>query len=215
MQPTAGAAIHWPSHPSRSPNWNNAYPQRNVSDRGQVFFETADALLPRDANGRRDVYEYMSGQLHLISTGTDEASSHFLDATPDGNNIFLSTAQRLLPSDTDDVYDYYDARAGGGFAEPPPPPPPCGAGSCRDGGSVESIADSPSTSSFAGPGNVRPHRSCRAFSHRARELRRRAQQISNHHAPHPPRAERLAKRARYLDLRAKRCRHTKGRRPAA
>jgi hypothetical protein len=160
--PTAGAAIHWPSNPGNNNNWDNAYPQRNVSDRGQVFFETADALLPGDGNGRRDVYEYDAGQLHLLSTGTSEASSHFLDATPDGSNVFISTAQRLLLRDVDDVYDYYDVRVDGGFAEPPSAALPCGAGSCRGEAPPQPPAMAPGSGSFSGPGNVRRHRSCRA-----------------------------------------------------
>jgi hypothetical protein len=171
-RPTAGAAIHWPATPGRNGNWDNAYPQRNVSDDGHVFFETADALLAGDVNGRRDVYEYANGTQHLISTGTDAVSSHFLDATPDGDDVFFSTAQRLLPRDTDSVYDYYDARIGGGFAEPPSPPSPCGAGACRGAGSTETAVPAPGTSSFAGRGNVRRHRKCHAAHRRARHRHR-------------------------------------------
>jgi hypothetical protein len=207
-QPAAGAAIHWPSPPGRNNNWDNAYTQRNVSDRGQVFFETADALLPRDGNGRRDVYEYVDGQIHLLSTGTDEASSHFLDATPDGSDVFFSTAQRLLPRDMDEAYDYYDARIEGGFVEPSSPSPSCDGGSCHGGGSAETITDSPGTNTFAGSGNVHPHRRCRVFTSRARELNRQAQRLRSRSQQ---RAEQLAKRARDFALRAKHCRRTKGR----
>ena len=44
---------------------------RYVSDSGQVFFDTPDALLPTDTDGAKDVYEYEAGQLSLISSGTD------------------------------------------------------------------------------------------------------------------------------------------------
>lgn len=161
-QPTQGAAIHWPANPGKNANWDNTYPQHNVSDNGQVFFETADALQPADHNGRRDVYQYAAGALSLISTGTAEASSHFLDATPDGSDVFFSTAQRLLPRDTDTLYDYYDARVDGGFAEPPAPPAPCGGSSCHAGASVEAAIPAAGSSSFVGPGNRKPrHRRCR------------------------------------------------------
>lgn len=156
--PVAGAAIHWPANPGNNANWSNAYPQRNVSDHGQVFFETADALLPRDVNGVRDVYEFFDGELRLISTGRGGAGFHFLDATPDGSNVFFSTAQALLPRDIDSVPDYYDARSGGGFPEPPPPPPPCSPGSCRDSSSAAGAIPAPGTATFTGPGNQRPRR---------------------------------------------------------
>lgn len=160
---TAGAAIKSPSGPGLNVAWRNIYPQRNVSDQGQVFFETADALLPRDVNGRRDVYEYVDGELHLISTGTGESGSHFLDATPDGSSVFFSTPQRLLPADTDQVYDYYVARAGGGFPEPPAPPPPCEGESCRGAGTSAGAASSPGTAAFEGRGNPRVVRCKKRF----------------------------------------------------
>jgi hypothetical protein len=176
-RPTAGAAIHWPAISGKNANWTNAYPQRNVSDHGQVFFETADALLSSDGNGRRDVYQYRDGTLSLISTGAAEESSHFLDATPDGDDVFFSTAQRLLPRDTDFVYDYYDARVGGGFAEPGPPAPACSAGSCRSGGSADAAVPVPGTAAFSGAGTPRRgrcHARQRRRAQRGRSARRSA-----------------------------------------
>lgn len=221
--PVGGAAIHWPSNPGKNAaSWHNAYPQRNVSDGGQVFFETADGLLPQDVNGRRDVYEFEDGTLHLLSSGVGESGSHFLDATPDGSDVFFSTPQKLLPRDTDAVYDYYDARIGGGFFEPSPPSPPCGAESCRGPGSAEAGAVEPGTNSFVGPGNVRRHRTCRASKHRARKLHHRARVLDSraeqlvgrdhsHMFALRQEAERLTKRAHRLSRRAQRCKHTKGR----
>ena len=165
--PTAGAAIHWPSNPGRNNNWSNAYPQRNVSDYGQVFFETADALLPQDVNGVRDVYEFFNGSLHLLSTGAGASGSRFLDATPDGSDVFIATAQPLLRRDKDLVTDYYDVRVDGGFLEALPPPPDCDAGSaCRETGTAAAGPPQPGTSSFAGPGNARPRKKCRPKHHR-------------------------------------------------
>ena len=192
--PSAGAAIKPPARPSTFTSWNNVYPQRNVSEGGQVFFETADALLPRDVNGRRDVYEYVDGQLHLLSTGSGEGGSHFLDATPDGSSVFLSTAQRLLPRDTDTVYDYYVARVGGGFVQPAQPPPSCEGESCRGAGTGESTA-SPGTSSFAGRGNLRARRNCASLARRrpraepARQAAAPARQAGRAGRQVPPRQE--------------------------
>jgi hypothetical protein len=154
-RPTTGAAIKWPSTPNTG-YWNNAYLPRNVSEDGQVFFETSEALLPGDSNGRQDVYEYENDQLSLLSSGTGEAGSYFLDATPDGADVFFATAQRLVGRDIDGLYDYYDARVGGGFPEPSPPPPPCTGESCRGPAGAAASATPPGTASLVGPGNPRP-----------------------------------------------------------
>jgi hypothetical protein len=218
--PVGGAAIRWPSQPALNNSWRNMYPQRSVSDRGQVFFETVDSLLSRDTNGRDDVYEYQGGQLHLISTGTDEAASHFLDASADGSDVFFGTAERLLPRDIDATYDYYDARAGGGFAEPAPPGPPCGAGSCHGSEYAAPGSIDPGTTRFTGHGNLRHRAACGALAKRARALGRRAaalrrkaatQERKGHSAERMLRhADKLLARADRLRRGAKHCRSTSG-----
>lgn len=167
-RPTAGAAIRWPSAPSKNGSWHVGYLQHNVSDRGQVFFETTEPLLPRDSNGRADVYEYAGGGLDLVSSGTSEAGSHFLDATPDGSNVFFSTRDRLVPRDQDALFDYYDARVDGGFEEAATTMAPCGAGSCRNiGAQVAPELEPGSRSVFGSP--RRPRQRCgHRQRHRAR-----------------------------------------------
>jgi hypothetical protein len=154
--PTAPGIIRYATRASTNAEVRTAYPQRNVSDAGQVFFETSDALLPRDTNGMRDVYEYEGGGLSLLSSGTSEADSYFLDASVDGSNVFFATAQPLLGRDSDDVYDIYDARVGGGFVEPAGPAPACEGDECRGPGAVAPGLSVPSSVTFAGAGNVPP-----------------------------------------------------------
>jgi hypothetical protein len=95
-----------------------------ISNLGQFFFETEEKLVPADENGEghnsTDVYEYSGGegesaQYHLISTGDSGTDSEFIDATPDGSNVFFSTAQPLLNADTRRGYDIFDARVNGGL----------------------------------------------------------------------------------------------------
>ena len=72
---------------------------RAISDDGRrVFFNTADALVPGDANGRSDVYEYdvPTGTVHLISSGRDPSDSYFMDASANGNDVFFLTRQQLV-----------------------------------------------------------------------------------------------------------------------
>jgi hypothetical protein len=122
---------------------------KNVSDKGQVFFQTSRGLVPRDSNGKSDVYEYENGRLHLISKGTGKSSSYFLDASPSGDDTFFVTADRLVGWDTDQNVDVYDARAGGGFPEPPPAPPACEGDACQPPPSVPND-QTPSSASFSG-----------------------------------------------------------------
>jgi hypothetical protein len=210
-----GAAIKSPStRTPRSSVWHNAYPQRNLSDHGQVFFETADSLLPSDVNGRRDVYEYAGGKLNLISTGTAESGSFFLDASPSGEDVFFSTPQRLLRQDEDSLYDYYDARVGGGFPQSRPPAPPCVGEACKGAPSAAPGNAAPGTEAVGG-GNVRGHADCSSYSHRASGLRKQAGQVRRNlsHVGHQSKRGRelqrrergLNQRARHLDKKARSC----------
>ena len=131
----------------------------SLSDSGQVFFSTMEKLVPTDENEVSDVYEYSGGegpsaQLHLISSGKSELPSYFMEATPDGSNIFFVTAQALLRSDTRSDYDLYDARVGGGFAEPLIPP--CEGEGCHSAYPGVPGSSSPGSASFEGKGNVHP-----------------------------------------------------------
>jgi hypothetical protein len=142
---------------------------QNVSTSGQVFFHTTRALVPRDSNGIRDVYEYEDGNLHLLSSGTGASPASFLDATPSGSDVFLTTRDRLVGWDRDGSVDAYDARVGGGFPEPPPPLPPCEGDGCQPP-PIALNDPTPSSATFSGPGNQRPkHHRCkrqRRKSHR-------------------------------------------------
>lgn len=150
----SGAVIDWAAGPDTDDEMKNVYPQRNVSESGQVFFETKEGLLPQATNGQRDVYEYEHGALHLISSGTSSAPSYFLDASPSGNDVFIATAQKLLPRDTDAAYDVYDVRVDGGFPEPVPTPAPCESEACKAGAAASAVFSAPSSTTFAGPGNI-------------------------------------------------------------
>ncbi len=75
--------------------------------------------MPQASNGKEDVYEYepegvgsctySSGCIGLISSGTSNQESAFLDASENGDDVFFMTSAQLVPADTDDAYDIYDA----------------------------------------------------------------------------------------------------------
>lgn len=128
---------------------------QNVSSNGAVFFQTTRGLLKGDSNGKLDVYEYLNGQLHLISRGSGADHSTFLEATPSGSDVFFATRDKLVGWDKDGNVDAYDARVGGGFPEPPPVPNPCEGDACLPAPVVPNDP-TPASSSFNGAGNVTP-----------------------------------------------------------
>ena len=110
------------------------YLPRNLSDGGgRLFFQSSDALVPNDSNGHLNVYEWErvgegscstasasytashEGCTFPISNVAGGSDSHFMDASTNGDNVFIATADQLLPSDTDSREDVYDVSVGGGF----------------------------------------------------------------------------------------------------
>ena len=127
-------------------------PRSLDADGSRLFFTAGGPLVARDTNGKSDVYEYEDGRPYLITTGTSTADSQFLDAGTNGNDVFFTTEQPLVPSDIDGTRDVYDARVDGGFSEAPPPAP-CAGDACRPPLSGVQPEQSPGSFVFSGPGN--------------------------------------------------------------
>ncbi len=148
------------------------YQPHYLSDNGKrVFFNAFDNLVLGDTNGRGDVYQWESpgsggceaasstysasaaGCISLISSGQSADDSEFLDATPDGSDVFFTTDESLLRQDYG-LIDVYDAREGGGFPPPLNPPAACEGEACQ--GPLEAPNDpTPASAAFKGAGNVR------------------------------------------------------------
>jgi len=111
---------------------SNRLPQV-VTDDGHAYFESQAPLLGADRNATSDVYEYFHGRLTLISPGNRDFAATFADISADGSDVFFQTAQGLVSQDTDQSFDVYDARIGGGLASQNPPPPavPCAGDACQ------------------------------------------------------------------------------------
>ena len=134
---------------------------RYLSNNGRLFFDGAGALVAQDqaptrqetVNGKtlnvgvENVYEYepggigscqqASGCVALISSGTSERESAFLDASEGGGGAFFLTAAKLVAQDTEPGYEVY-AAAECGTSETPaclpdklPPPEECTGEGCR------------------------------------------------------------------------------------
>jgi hypothetical protein len=147
-----------------------------ISDDGQrVFFDTPDALVARDTNGKRDVYEYdaTTGRVSLISSGRSNSGSRFVEATPSGNDVFFTTRQQLVGIDTDQATDLYDARVGGGIAaQSPPGTVACGGEACRGIFAGTQGGLSFASALFEGAGNLAPPPAAKAkkASSRSKQL---------------------------------------------
>jgi Tol biopolymer transport system component len=146
-----------------------SYLSRVLSDDGRLFFNSSDALMPQDTNGREDVYEFepqgvggcarAGGCVSLISSGTSPEESAFLDASQSGNDVFFLTQARLVPADVDSSFDVYDAHvcsAASPCVSAPVSPPACTSGdSCKAAPSPQpEIFGAAPSATFSGTGNV-------------------------------------------------------------
>ncbi len=144
-----------PSEATIAPPFYPAGPAGGVlsADGSRVFFQTAAALVPQDNNGKPDVYEWEGGQVALISSGSGKFESRLVDASESGNDVFFETRDQLVPGDTDDFMDVYDARVGGGFPGTPNASPPCEAEACRPPLEAAPAASQIGSRTFVGPAN--------------------------------------------------------------
>ena len=76
-----------------------------------VFFQSADALVAGDTNTTPDAYMYSNGTTTLVSGGQPEVCPTFAQwtqgVTDDASKVYLITAERLDPADTDCQADLY------------------------------------------------------------------------------------------------------------
>lgn len=131
-------------------------PRYMSADGSRVMFESVDALAEGDTNGRRDVYVWADGEARLVSSGRSDFNSFAVEISPSGDDIFFTTTERLVASDTDDARDVYTARVGGGLPDPPRPTPGCLGDACQGAGGSPPGDRSRATESVIGTGDIRP-----------------------------------------------------------
>lgn len=178
------------------PGWPDQFrPSQLLStDGGRFFFQSYDALVPADSNGRRDVYEWeraegrgqceeagaelyvasAGGCLSLISSGQGKTDSEVIDASDGGRDVFFATDSSLLSRDLGQT-DAYDARVNGGFPESVPPPPACEGEACQSP-SIPPNDPTPASATFQGAGNLvevaKPKQHKKAKKHKKHTHRR-------------------------------------------
>jgi hypothetical protein len=152
-----------------------------LSDDGRwTFFNSPDALVPEDINGRVDAYQYdsVTDRVSLLSSGRSTDGSYFMDASASGRDVFFLTRERLLGWDTDANYDLYDARVGGGMPEPVRPLPTCSGEACQGTSAVPVTPGAAASDGFDGKGDlagklIRRHTKHKHCKHRTRRVLRR------------------------------------------
>jgi hypothetical protein len=185
----AGNLPGWTTRSNSAANYQSRY----LSNSGRLFFNSSDALVPGDVNGKEDVYEYepagigscgpggaqsastvfsesAGGCDGLISAGTSPEESAFLDASESGGDVFFLTLSQLAPADIDTSIDLYDAHectaAAPCAAAAALTPPPCSTGdACKPGPTPQPASfGAPASATFSGAGNVAPVPKPRAVS---------------------------------------------------
>jgi len=127
----------------------------NVTDDGSaVFFQSPDRLLPEDANGVQDVYEWkakgaggcqrLGGCLALISSGQGERSSLLYGMSADGRDLIFATNEKLVGQDVPGSQSLYDARVQGGIPNPPAKAP-CEGDACQGAGAIPPALPTPTS----------------------------------------------------------------------
>jgi hypothetical protein len=153
----AGTAPAGPAETNFNTADRSLQPVRMMSaDGSRVFFGSPDPLLPTDVNGRPDVYEWEDGRVYLISSGASPAPSRFLDGSETGGDVFFETEQSLVPGDTDETADVYDARVPRPGDSPPPAPAPCSGDECLGPPPVPWSVGAGGSATYEGRGNIPP-----------------------------------------------------------
>ncbi|MET0305940.1 MAG: hypothetical protein ABW196_06900 [Solirubrobacterales bacterium] len=137
------------------------YANRPLSGDGKrLFFNSFVPLVQSDTNGAQDVYQWEAegkgscategGCVSLISSGESPDRSEFMDASPDGGDVFFTTNSSLDPQDPG-LIDVYVARIGGGYPQAVEPPE-CLGDACQ---SIPTTPNDPTPASvgFKGAGN--------------------------------------------------------------
>jgi hypothetical protein len=134
-----------------------------ASDGTKVFFDSLVALVPQDTNGVVDVYEWeedgvgscqrSQGCIYLLSSGASPESSWFLDASENGEDVFIATRSQLTLEDQNEMIDVFDVRANTPL---PAVQPQCSGTGCQGVASSPPVFATPSSVTYSGVGNFPP-----------------------------------------------------------
>jgi Tol biopolymer transport system component len=124
-----GDLQHISEDPTGADDAKDVYFQAASYDGRRVLFSTAESLVAGDTDTSDDVYERApGGELVAVSDrddGPDPNEGAFVAAASrDGTRVYITTAGRLVPADTDNAADVHVSTV---VPDPPPAgPPPAG-----------------------------------------------------------------------------------------
>ena len=148
---------------------------RNLRDDGrQAIFESTEALVSRDNDKLKDVYEWEDqgvgsctrpgGCVYLISSGSSPKNNYLYGISNSGNDVFFTTVDVLVNGDNDTL-SIYDARVNGGF--PQASKKPCEGEGCKPDITPAPPLPPPVTGPVGKSGNVTPPKHCPKGKHKA------------------------------------------------
>lgn len=106
--------------------------ERAISEDGsRVVFSSVGPLAGGASNHLSNVYEWHEGGVSLISSGSAEQPDKEAVISPSGRDVFFVTSAKLLPQDTDEAPDIYDARIGEGLPVAAAQREPCSSDACQ------------------------------------------------------------------------------------
>jgi hypothetical protein len=154
----------------RSSMWESFMGRWFSSDGSRVFFNTAQPLVAQDTNRLTDVYEWerqgagscrqAGGCVYLLSGGSSNDLSLFLDASSSGSDAFFMSRAQLVAGDSDDSFHVFDARSphvpGEAVGFPPVPGAVCSGAGCQGVPQAPPVFGAPSSATFSGAGNLAP-----------------------------------------------------------
>jgi hypothetical protein len=165
----------------------------SLADDGRVFFNSTDALAPRDLDETEDAFEWETPGagscgpespnlnpgtgdcLSLISTGSSPFASRLLGVSADGTDAYFFTRDVLVPQDENGkLVKIYDARAGGGFPYTAPSPPCKASDECH--GASSAAPPPPAISTITGTRGNHSSIKCKA-----RFVKRHGRCVRKHH----------------------------------
>lgn len=126
---------------------------RAISDNGdRLFFQSTDSVVPQAQNGQSNVFEYIAGEVRLLTPG-DGGAALLVGADASGDDVFIAAFEDLAPQGQGDVFGIYDARVGANVSSSTTSAG-CQGESCRSGAPPAPSEVSPGTASFEAPGKV-------------------------------------------------------------
>jgi hypothetical protein len=136
------------------PNAPASIAGRALSDDGtRLFFQSADAVLPAAQSAAANVYEYLDGQVHLLTPGEGDPAI-LLGGSASGDDVFIASFEELSPQGQGKVFAIYSARVNAVVPGPDESKFVCQNEGCRGPASVPALEVASGSASFEAPAKI-------------------------------------------------------------